>query len=63
MANPKKGGKPPKMSTPNIVMPDDLWLELRMQALKERTSASEIVRRLVSDYLKKTKKKGGNYGN
>jgi predicted CopG family antitoxin len=58
MANPKKGGKPPKMSTPNIVMPDDLWLELRMQALKERTSASEIVRRLVSDYLKKTKKGG-----
>jgi predicted CopG family antitoxin len=56
MANPKRGGKPRKMSTPNIVMPDDLWLELRMQALKEKTSASEIVRRLVSDYLKKTKK-------
>ena len=46
------------MGTPNIVMPDDLWLELRMQALKERTSASEIVRRLVSDYLNKQKKKG-----
>jgi len=58
MANPKKGGKAPKMSTPNVVMPDDLWLELRMQALKEKTSASEIVRRLVSDYLKKSKKGG-----
>jgi predicted CopG family antitoxin len=58
MANPKRGGKPLKMSTPNIVMPDDLWIELRMQALKERTSASEIVRRLVSDYLKKAKKGG-----
>jgi len=46
------------MSTPNVVMPDDLWLELRMQALKEKTSASEIVRRLVSDYLKKSKKGG-----
>jgi len=56
MANPKKGGKMAKSSTPNVVMPDDLWLKLRMQALKERTSASEIVRRLVSDYLNKTKK-------
>jgi len=46
------------MSTPNVVMPDDLWLELRMHALKEKTSASEIVRRLVSDYLKKSKKGG-----
>jgi hypothetical protein len=57
MANPKKGGKM-KSSTPNVVMPDDLWLELRMQALKEGTSASEIVRRLVSDYLRKVKKGG-----
>jgi hypothetical protein len=56
MANPKKGGKVKKPSTPNVVMSDDLWLELRMQALRERTSASEIIRRLVTDYLKKTKK-------
>ena len=58
MANPRKGGQPPKMSTPNIVMSEDLWLELRMQALKEKTSASEIVRRLVTDYLRKAKKGG-----
>jgi hypothetical protein len=56
MANPKKGGKMAKSSTPNIVMSDDQWLALRMQALKERTSASEIIRRLVADYLKKVKK-------
>src|SRR5262249_21638635 len=31
---------------------------IRQQALKERTSASEIVRRLVSDYLKQAKKGG-----
>jgi hypothetical protein len=56
MANLKKRGKVKKASTPNVVMSDDLWLELRMQALKERTSASEIIRRLVSDYLNKAKK-------
>lgn len=43
-----------------IVMPDDLWVKLRERALKERTSASEIIRRLVSEYLKKVKKKGGD---
>jgi len=43
-----------------IVMPDNLWMKLRERALKEHTSASEIIRRLVSDYLKKAKKKGGD---
>ena len=52
MVTKKKGGDTVK----TIVMPDDLWLELRMQALKEKTSASEILRRLASDYLKKAKK-------
>ena len=52
-----------RTTTPTIVMEDGLWTELRMQALREKTSASEIIRRLVSDYLKKTKKKGDKYGN
>jgi predicted CopG family antitoxin len=60
MAGKKKGGGKPKMATPNIVIEDELWAELRMQAIRERTSASEIVRRLVSEYLKRTKKKGGD---
>lgn len=54
MTTKKTGGDTVK----TIVMPDDLWLELRMQALKEKTSASEILRRLASDYLKKAKKGG-----
>jgi predicted CopG family antitoxin len=58
MARGKKGGEKPKMATPNIVIEDELWAELRMQAIRERTSASEIVRRLVSDYLNKQKKGG-----
>ena len=47
-----------RTTTPTIIMDDDLWTELRMQALREKTSASEIIRRLVSDYLKKPKKGG-----
>lgn len=46
-----------KPTTPTIVMDDTLWSDLRVQAIKEKTSASEIIRRLVSEYLKKTKKK------
>jgi predicted CopG family antitoxin len=63
MAREKKGGEKVRTTTPTIVMEDGLWTELRMQALREKTSASEIIRRLVSDYLKKTKKKGDKYGN
>jgi len=48
-----------KKKNPTIVMDDDLWSELRMQALRERRSASEIIRKLVFQYLKKAKKKGG----
>ncbi|MCH7914286.1 MAG: ribbon-helix-helix protein, CopG family [Deltaproteobacteria bacterium] len=43
-----------------IVMPDEQWAELRVQAIRERRSASDIIRKLVSDYLKKAKKKGGD---
>jgi len=55
----KKGGEKVKKKNPTIVMDDDLWSELRMQALRERRSASEIIRKLVFQYLKKAKKKGG----
>ncbi len=55
MSKPKKGGENVK----TIVMPDEQWAELRMQALRERRSASDIIRKLVSDYLKKVRKKGG----
>jgi len=57
MARQKKGGDG---NVKTIVMPDEQWGELRMQALRERRSASDIIRKLVSDYLKKAKKKGGD---
>jgi metal-responsive CopG/Arc/MetJ family transcriptional regulator len=52
MATKKKGGD----SVKTIVMPDALWTELRIKAVEEHTSASEIIRRLVSEYLKRSKK-------
>ena len=60
MAKGTKGGEKVKRTTPTIAMDEDLWMELRMQALKERTSASAIISRLVSGYLKRAKKKGGD---
>ena len=62
-AKGKKGGEKVRPTTPTIVMEDELWTELRMQALREKTSASEIIRRLVSEYLKKSKKGGKPDGN
>jgi len=42
------------------VMEEPLWDELRIQAIREKTTASEIISRLVAAYLKKTSKKGGD---
>jgi predicted CopG family antitoxin len=42
-----------------ITLDDKSWQRLRMQALKEKTSASAIIDRLVAAYLK-TAKKGGD---
>jgi len=54
MATKKKGGGIVR----TIVMEDDLWTPLRLRAVEEKTSASEIIRRLVAEYLKKPKKGG-----
>jgi hypothetical protein len=55
MARGKKGGRKVRTTTPTIVMEEDAWQELRFQALREKTTASAIIRRLVADYLKKQK--------
>jgi len=55
MARKKKGGDGIVKS---IVIPDELWSQLRVQSIMEKRSASEIIRKLVSEYLK-TAKKGG----
>lgn len=43
-----------------VVMQEPLWDELRIQAIREKTTASEIIGRVVAEYLKKAKKKGGD---
>ena len=41
-----------------ITLEDKNWQRLRMQALKEKTSASAILDRLAAEYLKRAKKGG-----
>jgi hypothetical protein len=41
-----------------LVMEAQLWEDFRIQALREKTTASEILGKLAADYLK-SKKKGG----
>jgi len=56
MAKKKKGGEG---TVKSIIMPDELWSKLRVRSIREKRSASEIIRKLVSEYLKKARKKGG----
>ena len=43
-----------------VVMVEPLWHELRIQSVREKTTASEIIGRVVAQYLKKARKKGGD---
>jgi len=43
-----------------LTMEESLWSDLRVRAIREKASASEIIAKLVADYLKKSKKKGGD---
>ncbi len=60
MPKGKKGGEKIKKTTPTIVMEESLWFDLKDYATRHRTTASEIIGRLVAGYLKKAKKKGGD---
>ena len=41
-----------------MIIPEELWVELKIEAAKEKTSMSEIVTRLVARYIKERKKRG-----
>ncbi len=43
-----------------VVTEKPLWHELRIQAIREKATASDIIGMLVAGYLKKAKKKGGD---
>ncbi len=60
MPKGKKGGEKIKKTTPTIVMEESLWFDLKDYATRHRTTASEIIGRLVAGYLKMAKKKGGD---
>ncbi len=47
-------------TTPSITMDDNVWSELKIQAIREKKTASDIIENLVRGYLKKGKKKGAN---
>ena len=42
----------------NIIMPEELWIALKVDAARKKTSMSEIVTRLVARYIKEQEKRG-----
>jgi hypothetical protein len=58
----KRGRKPkedmmgPRRKT-SLVVPDDLWMRLKIAAVEERTDVSSLLCRLAEDYLRG--RKGG----
>ncbi len=54
---PQMPKEPPKREGRlSLTIREDLLLEFKMQAVRERTSMSELVERMMSDYLKKAEK-------
>lgn len=41
-----------------LTMEEELWIALKIEAAKEKTSMSDIVARLVTRYLKEREKRG-----
>ncbi len=44
----------------SITMDDNVWSVLKIQAIRDKKTASDIIENLVRGYLKKGKKKGAN---
>jgi len=55
----QKKGRAKKVKV-TITLQEPLWEKLRIQSIREKTSASEIIDRIAAEYLKKVKKKGGD---
>ncbi len=56
MVTQNKGGA--KKVKVTITLQEPIWEKLRIQAIKEKTSASAIIDRLAAEYIKKAKKEG-----
>ncbi len=55
---PKKGGKPMRVKVTTTIRAD-LWEDLRVYAIREKTDANVILDALIEAYLKKARRKGG----
>jgi hypothetical protein len=44
----------------NMVMPKDMWMFLKLHALEQEESMTDIVTRCVANYMKKIEKKNNN---
>ena len=42
-----------------MTLREDLWRALQIEAIKQNTDCNSILESLMTEYLKKTKKKGG----
>ena len=52
-----KGDKVGPRRKTSLVVPDDLWIRLKIAAVEDRTDVSSLLCRLAEDYLKG--RKGG----
>ena len=52
-----KGDKVRPRRKTSLVVPDDLWIRLKIAAVEDRTDVSSLLCRLAEDYLKG--RKGG----
>ena len=58
IGRPKKSGPPRAKVT--LMIDAHRWADLRIHAIKVKSTASDIIGNLVEEYLKKEKKKGSD---
>ncbi len=51
-----------KIMQTNILLPETLWEQAKMRAVKDRVSFTEIVRRALTQYLAAESEKCGDVG-
>lgn len=49
---PKERGKEGRKIKTSLILPEDLWIRLRVAAVEDRTEMSTIIARLVEAYLR-----------
>ena len=52
---PKKPEPPKRDARLNLTIREDVYVEFKMQAVRERTSMAELAERMIEEYLEKKK--------